>query len=134
MNSRHSGTNRRVLPRIRCRGCSFIADVRFGRVIDLSLGGAAIYYADREPWTETTFRGATLRFDAHHFVDNLSLQTISDQAVLNYYAPGAMNVRRRSVRFVALSSKQQQQLTELIIKSAHGRKRLKPETLVGARR
>jgi len=117
-----SNADRRTHPRIRCRGCTFVADVKLGRIVDLSLGGAAIYYADREPWSEAIYSEGSLRYDDELYIDNLTMQTVSDQAVLNHYAPGAMTVRRRSVRFVRLSREQRQKLAEFIIKTAHSKR------------
>lgn len=122
MTNRNSGGDRREFPRFRSKGCMFAAQAKFGRVVDLSLGGAAIYYADREAWSTTAFAKGTFHFGDSCTIEDLPMQTVADHEFLTYYAPGSMTVRRRSIRFDKLTPEQKRQLAHFIAIAASGRK------------
>ena len=106
--------DRREHPRVAIDNCMFDANLKFGRVIDISITGMAFYYADRQPWADRgTFKG-TLCLERMNPIRNLQMQTVCDIELPNNYAPGSMAVRRRSVRFDQLSHIQMNKLTELI--------------------
>lgn len=107
-------TNRREHPRFSPKGCIFVADQKIGRIVNISNGGMAFYYADREAWPQTVAQTGTLQCQNEHAILNLPMETISDIELPNNYAEGAITVRRRSVRFGQLTTPQREQINNLI--------------------
>ncbi|MDH5298957.1 MAG: hypothetical protein OEV91_08055 [Desulfobulbaceae bacterium] len=105
---------RRMHPRFQSKGCMFTANSKFGRVIDLSLGGVAFYYADRAPWADEAFDSGALVSEDQQMVANLPVQTVTDHEIPNNYSPGAITIRRRAIRFAELSPEQEKELTYFI--------------------
>jgi len=106
--------DRRTHPRIAVNNCMFDADMKFGRIIDISATGMSFYYTDRQPWANRDkFKGA-ITIETKTPIRNLPMETVSDFELPNNSTPGSMAVRRRSVRFGKLSDAQQQRLAELI--------------------
>ncbi|MDH3360183.1 MAG: hypothetical protein OEL55_04865 [Desulfobulbaceae bacterium] len=105
---------RRKNPRFAIEDCMFDADMKFGRVIEVSITGMSFYYADRKPWTDLDQICGTLHFLTMGPIKNIQMQTISDFELPNRCAPDSMVVRRRSVSFSQLTDTQKIKLEELI--------------------
>ena len=114
MTSTDQKVTRRRHPRFSLKGCTFIADQKIGRIVNVSQGGMAFYYADREPWPHNAAQAGSLHCQDNLVVLNLPIETISDIELPHNYSDGSMTVRRRSVRFGQLTPPQQEQLDKLI--------------------
>lgn len=105
---------RRKHRRAKINNCMLDANLKFGMLIDISASGMSFYYADRQPWPDReTFRGS-LRPEEERSIKNLPVETVADFELPNNFLPGSITVRRRSVRFGALSYMQKKKLTDLI--------------------
>lgn len=109
-----SFSDRRAHHRVTIANCMFNANLKIGRVIDISLGGISFYYADRQSWPEQQTSTGTLYFEAAPPLEELPLLTVFDLELPNNYTPGSMVIHRRSMRFGALSPIQKEILTTLL--------------------
>ncbi len=114
MSNKTQTAERRKDPRYRTQGCIFVAGLRIGRIVDISRGGMAFYYADRSPWPQTLTTNGSVRCMNEFVIPNLPTKTISDSEMPHNFSKGAMTVRRRSVCFGELTPTQLAMLDKLI--------------------
>jgi len=106
--------NRRKHIRFPLNGCTLISDLKIGRIVDISHGGMAFYYADRKAWPKTSCQTGTLKYKNESLALNLPIETVSDVELPNNYSDGSMTVRRRSVQFGKLTADQKSQIDKVI--------------------
>lgn len=111
-------SDRRKSERTAISNCMFDANMKFGRIIDISDEGMAFYYVDRKAWPDNEILRGTLCYKSSRPIKNLQVFTVSDIEVPNSPLPGAISVRRRSVRFGKLTFMQKKKLHELMEKHA----------------
>ena len=102
-------SERRKHKRIKPQGCTVKADSKFGEIIDISMGGVAFTYIDREERFKGT-GGIGLSCGGDLSTDELPVRIISDCAIGN----GISVVRRCNAEFGKLSAKQIDLLERLI--------------------
>ena len=106
--------DRRQHSRATINNCMFDANLKFGRIIDISTEGMAFYYVDSKAWPEKeTLRGSLCYKNARP-IRNLQVSTVTDTEMPNSSLPGTISVHRRSVRFINLSHMQKIKLNELL--------------------
>ena len=118
MTADNNSINRRKHIRFPLNGCTLFADLKIARIVDISHGGMAFYYADRSEWPKNTCQNGTLNYGNESFTLDLPIETISDIEMPNNYSDGSMTVRRRSVRFAQLTEAQKEQLDRVINSAA----------------
>jgi hypothetical protein len=111
MTDQKKMSERRKHKRVKPEGCAVEADSRFGEIIDISMGGVAFTYIDREERFKGT-GGLGLSCGGHELcMDELPVRIISDCAIGN----GISVVRRCHAEFGKLSAKQIALLERLIM-------------------
>jgi len=101
---------RRQFTRFPVRTATITIDNRSGRLADISFGGLSFYYLDDPPWPREE-SACGLIFGKDDFCLSLPMETVSDQPAQQQAHP---RLRRRSVRFGALSADQILQLIAFI--------------------
>ncbi|NTV13227.1 MAG: PilZ domain-containing protein [Desulfobulbaceae bacterium] len=81
-----------------------------GEIIDISMGGLAFSYLEREDWTDDTFDRGMLLGEQDLRIEDIQLKVISDCAINS----GFSVVRRCGVKFEQLTAKQLAQLEYFI--------------------
>ena len=81
-----------------------------GEIIDISIGGLAFSYLEREDWTDGSFDHGMLLGEEDLRIDDIQLKVISDCAINS----GFSVVRRCGVKFEQLTAKQLAQLEYFI--------------------
>jgi len=81
-----------------------------GEIIDISMGGLAFSYLEREDWTDDSFDRGMLLGEQDLRIDDVQLKIISDCAINS----GFSVVRRCGVKFEQLTPKQLAQLEYFI--------------------
>ncbi|MDH4322149.1 MAG: PilZ domain-containing protein [Desulfobulbaceae bacterium] len=114
MSNNTQMAERRKHPRYATQGCIFVAGLKIGRLIDISRGGMAFYYADRKPWPQTILPRGSVRCTHEFMIPDLPTKIISDKEMPHNFKKGAMTVRRRSVSFGELTATQLALLDRLI--------------------
>ena len=102
--------DRRSHPRHPVKSGTITADQRSGEIIDISMGGLAFSYVEREDWDGESFDRGMLLGERDLRIEDLPLKVISDCAINS----GISVIRRCGVQFGKLTPKQMAQLEYFI--------------------
>lgn len=108
---------RRLHPRHPVKTGTIIANNRTAEIIDISMGGLAFSYLEREDWDGVTFDRGMLLGENDLCIEDLPLKIISDCAINS----GISIIRRCGVQFEKLTAKQMAQLEYFIWTNSSGR-------------
>lgn len=108
---------RRLHPRQPVKTGKIIANNQTGEIIDISMGGLAFSYLEREDWDGVTFDRGMLLGENDLCIEDIPLKVISDCAINN----GISIIRRCGVQFEKLTAKQMAQLEYFIWTNSSGR-------------
>lgn len=108
---------RRIHPRHQVKSGTITANNRTGEIIDISMGGLAFSYVEREEWDGVTFDFGMLMGERDLCIEDLPLKVISDCAINS----GISIIRRCGVQFGKLTPKQVAQLEYFIWANSAGR-------------
>jgi len=92
------------------KSATISAGEKSGEIIDISMGGLAFSYLEREDWTDDTFDRGMLLGEQDLHIEDIQLKVISDCAINS----GFSVVRRCGVKFERLTPKQLAQLEYFI--------------------
>lgn len=109
-----SEQERREYRRFKVMSGVFALNARFGQVIDISLGGISFRYVNRKPWSAMTTEYGALFGEDDLCLDNIPMQTVSDEVTAGGVATEATTVRRRSLKFGNLTLEQKNLLEHFI--------------------
>ena len=101
---------RRIHPRHPVKSGTITINNRTGEIIDISMGGLAFSYLEREDWDGVTFDCGILFGENDLCIEDLPLKIISDCAINS----GISVIRRCGVQFGKLTTKQMAQLEYFI--------------------
>lgn len=102
--------DRRQHPRHRAKSGTFTAGDRSGEIIDISMGGLAFSYIEREDWDGESFDRGVLLGERDLCIEDIPLKVISDCAINS----GLSIIRRCGVQFGKLTPRQIAQLEYFI--------------------
>ncbi len=108
---------RRLHPRHPAKAGTITANNRTGEIIDISMGGLAFSYLEREDWDGDSFDRGMLLGEDDLCIEDLPLKVISDCAINS----GISIIRRCGVQFGRLTPKQMAQLEYFIWANSSGR-------------
>lgn len=108
---------RRHHPRHPVKTGTIVANRQSGEIIDISMGGLAFSYVEREDWDGVTFDRGMLLGENDLCIEDLPMKVISDCAINN----GISVIRRCGVQFEKLTAKQMAQLEYFIWTNSSGR-------------
>ena len=92
----------------------FALNSRFGQVVDISLGGISFRYINRGEWSTGDAENGALFGEDDLCVDNIPLQTVSDEVSSGGVSTDETTVRRRSLKFGPLTRQQKNLLEHFI--------------------
>lgn len=101
---------RRIHPRHPAKTGTIVANNRSGEIIDISMGGLAFSYLERDDWDHESFDHGMLLGENDLCIEDLPLKVISDCAINS----GISIIRRCGVQFGKLTPKQLAQLEYFI--------------------
>lgn len=101
---------RRQHPRYPVKSATFTVADKGGEIIDISMGGLAFSYVEREDWDGESFDRGVLMGEQDLYIEDISLKVISDCAINS----GISLIRRCGVKFEQLTPKQMAQLEYFI--------------------
>ena len=110
-------TERRQHPRHPAKAGTITANNQTGEIIDISMGGLAFSYLEREDWDGESFDRGMLLGEDDLCIEDLPLKIISDCAINS----GISIIRRCGVQFGKLTPKQMAQLEYFIWANSSGR-------------
>ena len=100
---------RRVFKRFRIKdGSSFVLQSNWpdkGMLVDISKGGFAFHYNSENPWPDGSDEGCMVFGDHNSCLNNVPMTVVADQ-IIQCGQGNTMVVRRRSLKFGALSQHQ----------------------------
>lgn len=105
---------RRAYRRFKVMSGVFALNARFGQVIDISLGGIAFRYVNRNPWSARTTESGSLFGEDDLCLDNIPMQTVSDEITAGGLTTEATIIRRRGLKFGDLTQEQRNLLEHFI--------------------
>ena len=84
-----------------------------GRIVNISKGGLAVRYVDRDDWAGEA-DSIDILINSGLFLTNIPIQNVSDFEVENQVSFSIMTERQCCLQFGALSSEQENRLDEFI--------------------
>jgi c-di-GMP-binding flagellar brake protein YcgR len=114
ISTAESFIERRHLPRFQVHSGLFAMDSQLGQILDISMGGLAFRYVERQQ-PPTTDQGIGIIFDEEDLCfDHIPVQTITDAVIFDRQGKKIPSIRRCGVRFLDLSPTQRTLLQNFI--------------------